>query len=64
MEELLNKVAEIRGMPASLIERSATARAEKTGPTVEAVLREWAGETDQPAAADPAPEEDPTPESA
>ena len=44
MEELLKKVAEIRGMPASLVERSANARATETGTTVEAVLREWAGE--------------------
>lgn len=43
MDELLKKVAEIRGMPASLIERSARARAEKTGATLEEVLTEWAG---------------------
>ena len=50
MEELLKKVAEIRGMPASLVERSANARATETGTTVEAVLREWAGEAgDTPA---------------
>lgn len=50
MDELLKAVAEIRGMPASLIKRSAQARAEKTGTTLEAVLLEWAGEqgsTDQ-----------------
>lgn len=46
MDELLQRVAEIRGMPASLVERSAKARAAKTGTTVEAVLREWAGEED------------------
>ena len=45
MEELLKKVAEIRGMPASLDERSAQARATETGTTVEAVLRDWAGES-------------------
>ncbi|MFV1962932.1 MAG: cytochrome c, partial [Acidimicrobiia bacterium] len=44
MDELLKKVAEIRGMPASLVERSAQARAEKTGASLEAVLKEWAGE--------------------
>ncbi len=43
MEELLNQVAEIRGMPASLVKRSAEARAEKEGMTLEAVLAEWAG---------------------
>lgn len=44
MDELLQRVAEKRGMPASLVERSAKARAEKTGTTLEAVLLEWAGE--------------------
>ncbi|GMQ98254.1 MAG: hypothetical protein BMS9Abin17_0761 [Acidimicrobiia bacterium] len=44
MDELLKKVAEIRGMPASLVERSAQARAEKTGTTLQAVLEEWLGE--------------------
>ncbi len=43
MDELLKKVAEIRGMPASLVERSAQARADKTGSTLEEVLTEWAG---------------------
>ena len=46
MDELLQKVAELRGMPASLVERSAKAKADKTGTTVEAVLTEWAGESD------------------
>ena len=40
MDELLQQVAELRGMPASLVERSARARAEKTGATVEEVLQE------------------------
>lgn len=43
MEELLNQVAEMRGMPASLVKRSAEARAEKEGMTLEAVLADWAG---------------------
>ncbi len=51
MDELLQRVAEIRGMPASLIQRSAQARAEKEGLTVEAVLQEWAGE-EPPTSAD------------
>jgi mono/diheme cytochrome c family protein len=50
MDELLKRVAELRGMPASLVERSAQARAEKTGTTLEAVLREWAGEQQDPGA--------------
>ncbi len=49
MDDLLKKVAEIRGMPASLVERSAQARAEKTGTTLQAVLEEWLGEaTEKP----------------
>jgi mono/diheme cytochrome c family protein len=44
MDELLQQVSELRGMPASLVERSAQARADKTGTTVEEVLQEWAGE--------------------
>ena len=67
MDELLQKAAEAMGMPPSLAERSARARAEKEGTTVEAVLAEWAGEaaaaaettasepTPQPAAEAPAP---------
>ncbi len=46
MDELLQKVAEIRGMPASLVERSAKARAKKTDTTLDAVLREWLGEAE------------------
>jgi mono/diheme cytochrome c family protein len=64
MDELLKKVAEIRGMPASLVERSAQARADKTGATLEEVLTEWAGgdaagsqpTPEAPASPDPAPE--------
>jgi hypothetical protein len=70
MDELLKKVAEIRGMPASLVERSAQARADKTGATLEEVLTEWAGgeaaapkaEADSPApepAAEPAAADEP-----
>lgn len=58
MDELLKKVADIRGMPASLIERSAKARAEKTGTTLQAVLEEWAGEADE--STDAAPPEEQT----
>lgn len=58
-EELLQKVAEIRGMPASLVERSAEARAKKLGVSTEDVLREWAGE--EAPAAPSAPDEPPVP---
>lgn len=76
MEELLNQVAEIRGMPASLVKRSAEARAEKEGMTLEAVLAEWAGvevsaehvppepEPSTPAEVSPSPADEPADESA
>jgi mono/diheme cytochrome c family protein len=59
MDELLQKAAEKIGMPPVLAERSAQARAEKEGTTVEAVLREWAGETDD--TPDVAPAQETTP---
>jgi mono/diheme cytochrome c family protein len=58
MDQLLDKVAEAKGMPASLAKRSAEARSKKTGEPVEAVLAEWAGidtTTTAPAAPAPAP---------
>ena len=42
--ELLAAIAEARGMPESLIERSAKARASATGGSVDDVLQEWAQE--------------------
>ncbi|MEN8112867.1 MAG: hypothetical protein ABFS21_00650 [Actinomycetota bacterium] len=51
---LLAAVAEARGMPESLVERSAGARAKKTGVSVDDVLNEWA-EEEGLAAAEPAP---------
>ena len=58
---LLTAVAEARGMPESLTERSAQARAKKEGVTVDDVLNEWAQEAGltttptEPAAAEAAP---------
>ena len=43
MGELLAKVAEILGAPETLVQRSAEARAEASGNTVEEVLQSWAG---------------------
>ena len=43
MSELLTKVAEILGAPETLVQRSAEARAEASGNTVEEVLQSWAG---------------------
>jgi adenosylcobinamide amidohydrolase len=42
MEDLLQQLAEAKGMPASLVERSAQARAKATGQSTDDVLREWA----------------------
>jgi mono/diheme cytochrome c family protein len=56
MDELLQRAAENMGMPPALAERSARARADKEGTTVETVLAEWAGEPvpDQAPAGTPA----------
>jgi mono/diheme cytochrome c family protein len=62
MDELLQKVAEQRGMPASLVERSAQAKADKTGTTLEAVLRDWAGDDSDPATPDTPSDPDTPPE--
>ena len=53
MSELLAKVAEILGAPETLVQRSAEARAEASGNTVEEVLQSWAGGE---AIASPAPQ--------
>ena len=43
MSELIAKVSEILGIPETLVQRSAEARAEATGNTVEEILQSWAG---------------------
>ena len=43
MNELLAKVAELLGAPETLVQRSAEARAEASGNTVDEVLQSWAG---------------------
>ena len=43
MSELVTKVAEILGIPETLVQRSAEARAEASGNTVEEILQSWAG---------------------
>ena len=52
---LLAAVAEARGMPESLVERSAKARAKKTDASLEDVLNEWALEAGVLAASDQLP---------
>jgi cytochrome c oxidase cbb3-type subunit 2 len=55
MSEHLAKAAEKMGMPEALVMRSAEAKAKAGGTTVDAILAEWAGESDgAPAAAAPA----------
>ena len=61
MGELLAKVAEILGAPETLVQRSAEARAEASGNTVEEVLQSWAG-GEAIAASAPAAEEAPVEE--
>ena len=55
MSELLAAAAAAMGIPESLVERSAAARAAETGSTVDEVLAAWAGGGAVPASA-PAPE--------
>jgi mono/diheme cytochrome c family protein len=59
--ELLAKVAEILGAPETLVQRSAEARAEASGNTVEEVLQSWAG-GEAIAASAPVAEESPVEE--
>ena len=65
MSELLSKVAELLNAPESLVQRSAEARAEASGRTVDEVLQSWAGGesvASAPAAEPPpAAEEQPVP---
>ena len=60
MSELLSKVSEILGAPETLVQRSAEARAEASGKTVDEVLQSWAGGesiSSTPAAETPVAEE-------
>ena len=43
MSDLLKKVAQLLGVPESLIQRSSEARAEASGKSTEEVLQSWAG---------------------
>jgi cytochrome c oxidase cbb3-type subunit II len=61
MSELSAAAASALGIPEAIVQRSAAARAEETGMTVDEVLAAWAGGGDIPPPAAPAPAE---PESA
>ena len=55
MSDLLKKVAQLLGVPESLIQRSSEARAEASGKSTDEVLQSWAGGA--PVAEEPATEE-------
>lgn len=55
MSELSAAAAAALGLPEAIVQRSAAARAEETGMTVDEVLAAWAGGEDIPAPAAPAP---------
>ncbi len=58
MSDLVNKVAEILNAPVDLVQRSAEARAQASGNSVEEVLNSWAGGESVAASATPAPKEE------
>ena len=64
MSDLVNKVAEILNAPVDLVQRSAEARAQASGKSVEEVLSSWAGGESVAASAAPAPKEETTVEEA
>jgi cytochrome c oxidase cbb3-type subunit II len=57
MSELSAAAADALGIPEAIVQRSAAARAEETGMTVDEVLTAWAGGGDIPPPAAPAPAE-------
>ena len=64
MSDLVNKVAELLNAPVDLVQRSAEARAQASGKSVEEVLSSWAGGESVAASAAPAPKEETTVEEA
>lgn len=62
MDELIAQIAAEQGFPADLVRRSAGARAQEQGVSVEDILRQWAGgEAAMPVASAPAAEPSPEP---
>ena len=61
MSDLVNKVAELLNAPVDLVQRSAEARAQASGKSVEEVLSSWAG-GESLATAEPPAEETPADE--
>ena len=64
MSDLVNKVAELLNAPVDLVQRSAEARAQASGKSVEEVLSSWAGGESVAASAASAPKEEATVEEA
>ena len=64
VSDLVNKVAELLNAPIDLVQRSAEARAQASGKSVEEVLSSWAGGESVAASATPAPKEEATVEEA
>lgn len=60
MSDLVNKVAELLNAPVDLVQRSAEARAQASGKSVEEVLSSWAGGESVSASSVPAPKEEAT----
>ena len=58
MSDLVNKVAELLNAPIDLVQRSAEARAQASGKSVEEVLSSWAGGESVAASAASAPKEE------
>ena len=58
LSDLVNKVAELLNAPVDLVQRSAEARAQASGNSVEEVLSSWAGGESVAASAAPAPKEE------
>ncbi|MDX1468367.1 MAG: hypothetical protein R3258_03410 [Acidimicrobiia bacterium] len=64
MSELLEAAATALDTPAELVRRSAAARAEATGATIDEVLAAWAGEAPAPSMTPQPPDDSDTPEAA
>ena len=58
MSDLVNKVAELLNAPVDLVQRSAEARAQASGVSVDDVLNSWAGGESVAASSAPEPKEE------
>ena len=58
MSDLLKKVAQLLGVPESLIQRSSEARAEASGKSTDEVLQSWSGGEAVESTSEPVAEEE------